>query len=63
MILTPNFLNSTLGASYVSRDGTWLNTPDASLHGSFNGSHRAVLLSLSSPQYHSKAKVSRLPIL
>ncbi|EIE22626.1 hypothetical protein COCSUDRAFT_66316 [Coccomyxa subellipsoidea C-169] len=51
VILTPKFLNSSAGATYVAADGSWLDAPDAALHGTFNGSHRAVLLSLSSPQY------------
>ncbi|BDA45795.1 hypothetical protein COCOBI_07-5820 [Coccomyxa sp. Obi] len=56
VILTPNFLNSSLGAPYVAMDGNWLNTPDAALHGSFNGTHKAVLMSLSSPQYNPASK-------
>lgn len=56
VILTPNFLNSSLGAPYVAMDGNWLNTPDAALHGSFNGSHKAVLVSLSNPQYDPALK-------
>jgi hypothetical protein len=57
VILTPNFLNSTAQAPYVADNGNWMDAPDAALHGTYNGSHRAVVMSLSSPQYDSATKV------
>lgn len=58
VILTANFLNSTAQAPYVADNGNWMDAPDAALHGTYNGSHRAVVMSLSSPQYDSATKTA-----
>ena len=59
MLLTPVFVNSTAGATYVSSNGQWLGNPDAALIGDVNNSNsnEAVLLSLSNPTFDAATKV------
>ena len=59
VLLTPAFVNSSAGATYVASNGQWLDNPDAALIGDVNGSssNEAVLLSLGTPTYDAAAKV------
>ena len=59
MLLTPVFVNSTAGATYMATNGQWLDAPDAALIGDVNSSNsnEAVLLSLGSPAYDAATKV------
>ena len=59
VLLTPVFVNSTAGATYMATNGQWLDSPDAALIGDVDNSNsnEAVLLSLGSPTYDAAAKV------
>ena len=59
MLLTPTFVNSSAGATYVASNGQWLDSPDAALIGDVNSSasNQAVLLSLGNPTYDEATKV------
>ena len=59
VLLTPVFVNSSAGATYVATDGQWLSSPDAALIGDVNSStsNEAALLSLSSPTYDATTQV------
>ena len=59
VLLTPVFVNSSAGATYVATNSQWLDAPDAALIGDVNNSasNEAVLLSLGSPTYDAATKV------
>ncbi len=52
------FLNGTLTAPYVNKDGHWLNSPQAVLYGFSDGHYKVIIVSLDTPVYDSVAKVS-----
>ncbi|CAL8466350.1 g5886 [Coccomyxa elongata] len=53
----PFFLNGTLAAPYVNKQGQWLSSPQAVLYGISGSQYRNVLVSLDSPAYDSATKV------
>ena len=54
------FLNGTVAAPYVNRQGQWLNTPEAVLYGTSYDEYRTVLVSLDRPNYDNATNVRPL---